>query len=557
MLQISVRVRWVVALLALSAALPARAYYLMSTAVDRYAEPVRLSELLFPEEYFDVLIEYRGGDYRLCILKLQDLIGLGLPDGRLDAYLFIAGECYHQLGLDKFAGRMYQRLIDEYPESRYYAPAAYRLQEDAYFRADDRSARRFYNVLQERFAKEPMGRASYFIEGKRLYKQRNFVEAEKKLSDLPADNELYAPAAFIRALCAVEGNNYEKAVLLLTAVVQSSARPLLKEEAELVMAEVYHLIRQDATAIQHLLRVSPASPKYGEALLILSQMRLAEGNLPEALRLGETLLRFGNGTYMFEAAMVLESAYLSTGQARKIDTLQDYLALEVRKKKLVFDLYREIDFLSEKQAAFNNFCQELGGKAVTLAQKRAVTQAFTELSGRIERLKAENGAVLRTLDDKGRLSGSSGISEVRYIELLDRQIEKLTRAADSLYSALTLSAAKKDSASTADAQRFMQERDGLLARMREMREIKEDIRSYCLNENAIVNTTEGAQAKYVDWNFLHMDEMKDRLRTVKLALARKRTEAEKDAAAKPASPTVPVAAPAPAPVPGNKTGGTP
>jgi hypothetical protein len=492
----------------------AHPYYIMNAPLDEYTRPVEAAADMLPDEYREILSVYRNGNYRLCILKLQDLLALGLPDGRLDHYLLMVGECYHQLKLDKFANDHYIRLANAYPQSPFFGFAAYRLQEDAYFREDATAAQNYHKTLQQRFRAEPVGFASVFIEGKRLYKTARLAEADSVLARVPGKSDLIYPATFIRSLISVSQNDIEKAVLQLDVVIKHTDNALLRDEALIVLSELYHKLDRDTVAISLLQKIPVESEKYGHAQLLLSQFYMAMGDHENAVAAGERLLPLADATFMFEAALVLEPTYIKLKKSDQIVALREFLEVTVKKKRLIFDIYRELDLLTEMESSFIHFYQEVSERLVSLADKRHAAAIFVEASNGIKDLKARHAALLKTLDPKGRVLGSSGFNEIRYIEHLDATIQRLTRRADSLYKAITLTGAKKDTAHARAERALISQRAAVLDSLRGAKETKEDIRKFCLGRNVVVRENEDLQAKFVDWNMLRLENYKNRLRSI-------------------------------------------
>lgn len=518
------------------------AYYLMNSAVEDEKQSIPLSEFLFPNEYERVLAAYRAGNFRLCILELSDLIRLGLPDGRIDNYLFMAGECYHQLKLDKFAFKQYTELLDEHPESPYCRFAAYRLQEDAYLRSDEAAQKRYFAYLMKRFPGSEIAQASLFLEGKRLYKTGEPAEADKLLAGVSEKSDMYCPAAFVRGICAIQTRNYEKAVLQLSVVQRRTGNLALRDEAILLLSDIYHKLKKDDLAAKLLKDIGPNSAKYGDALLFQAQFSLAKNEPLPAVQAGMALLEYRRGNYMFEAAMVLESAYMKLSRRSAVDSLRTYLELTVRKRKLIFQLYRELDLLTDMQSNFTYFCQKEAARLSTLEARHQVTAVFDEYTNKIRALKDKDAALLYSVDRTAYVVGSSGIHEIRYIEYLDRQVRGLTQRTDSLAKVMTLYTAKAEGRNPEVEKAYLTEREGLLNQIQSINELKDDIRTFCLSENPYLTGTEEVEAKFVDWNLMHLDEMKNRLRNVYRELSRLQqqleTEKAKAEAAKP--PATPV-----------------
>jgi hypothetical protein len=353
-----------------------------------------------------------------------------------------------------------------------------------------------------------------FIEGKRLYKTALFAEADSVLARVPGKSDLIYPATFIRSLVSVSQNDIEKAVLQLDLVIKHTDNALLRDEALIVLSELYHKLDRDTVAISLLQEIPVESEKYGNAQLLLSQFYMAMGDHENAVAAGERLLPLADASFMFEAALVLEPTYIKLKKSDQIVGLREFLEVTVKKKRLVFDIYRELDILTEMEASFIHFYQEVSEKLVALADKRRAAAIFLEASNGIKDLKARHAALLKTLDPKGRVLGSSGFSEIRYIEHLDAAIQRLTRQADSLYKAITLAGAKKDTAHAQDERALISQRAAVLDSLQGARETREDIRKYCLSRNVIVRENEDLQAKFVDWNMLRLENYKNRLRSI-------------------------------------------
>lgn len=499
---------------------PVRAYYIMDTPLEEFSQAVAFSPSLMPAAYGEVVTEYRKGNYQLCILKLNTLIGLELPDGRLDPYLLMAGECYHQLRLDKFASTLFQQLIREYPESPLFRYAAYRLQEDAYERGDSVTARYFFGLIQGRFGADSVGAASAFVEAKRLYKAGLIPEADKLLAGVPKTSDLFHPAIFIRSLCSISRNDIERGMLQLDLVIQGASDRLLRDEAVLVYAELYIKLNRDAKALELLKTMSPDSPKYPRALLIAIQCHLKMKDLSSVIGQGEKLLKLPDVTYLFETAMVLEQAYLERHENAKIDSLRNHVELTVRRKKLVYDIYRELDVLSEMEVGLSYEYLTVSDRLGTLSGKRMADAVFTEMSGEIAGLKERSLALLREWDKENTATGRSGFSDIRFLDHLNMQIDRLNLRAESLSAEASLVAAKRDTSLGGAEAAILAQRTAVLDSIQRVKEIRQDVQTYCLGENVVLRETEDLQAKFVDWSLNRLEGMKKRLRDVYRDLSR-------------------------------------
>ncbi|MBL8029124.1 MAG: tetratricopeptide repeat protein [Fibrobacteres bacterium] len=524
MLQIIRRIMPYVISLCFLSSVSARAesgFYVMTASIEAYMKSPDYDLSLLPGEYQSILVNYKAGKFRLALLQLQELITIGLPDGRLDGYLFITGECYRSLGLDKYAMRFYRRLSDEYPESPFYGQALYRLSEDSYKRLDENGSIFYLSLLLKHDSVGEMANAAKFTEGKRLYRKGLFAEAEKMMSSISDGSPLRHASLFVRSLCALELNNYEKAILQLDAVIKRTPDPVLKDEALLVTGQIYIRLKRMDKAEELLMQVPQTSARLGEALIFLSQIKLAKNDLVASIALGEQLLKINNGEYMFEAAMVLESAYLRTRQDDKINNLRTYLEISVRRKKLVFDLYKELDLLADRHTSFGVFSQDVSDKLTTLQERRSVNAVYDSVS--VQHDKLRNGALklLAELDADAHISGGSGVYELRFLEYVDKQTQTLSARADSLSSLVSaMTTGRTGERDPAVESRLMQQRDAVIANLRHFREMRDDVRTHALSSNPAFAGAEEAQAKFVDWSMMHLDQMKERLREVYRELGR-------------------------------------
>jgi len=518
MLQIRNRVAVLFALIiiCLSISLSAESgYYVMTASMDHYLKSTDYDLSLLPGEYQSILANYRVEKYRLAILQLQELIKIGLPDGRMDGYLFIAGECYRALGLDKYAMKFFRRLSDEYPESPIYPRSVYRLSEDSYKRLDDNGSLFYLALLLKNDSTGEMADAAKFTEGKRLYRKMLYAEAEKVMADISDASPLRHASLFVRSLCALELNNYEKALLQLDAVTRRTSDITLRDEALLVMGQIYIRLKRMDKAEELLSKIDATSSRFGEALIFLSQIKLSKSDLEASIALGEQLLTINEGEYMFEAAMVLESAYLRTRQDAKINSLRSYLEVSVRRKKLVFDLYKELDLLADRHTTFGVLSQDVSDRLHTLEERRFVGSIYDSITAQYDKLREGAMTLLVRLDADAHISGGSGVYELRFLEYVDKQASALGVRADSLSSLISaMTTGRIGERDPVAESRIMVQRDSVLASLRHFRELRDDVRTYALSSNPAFAGAEEAQAKFVDWSMMHLDQMKERLREV-------------------------------------------
>jgi tetratricopeptide (TPR) repeat protein len=490
-------------------------YYVMTASMDNYLKSTDYDLSLLPGEYQSILANYRVEKYRLAILQLQELIKIGLPDGRMDGYLFIAGECYRALKLDKYAMKFFRRLSDEYPSSPFYPRAVYRLSEDAYNRLDENGSTFYLALLLKKDSTGEMANAAKFVEGKRFYRKMLYADAEKIMSDISDDSPLRNASLFVRSLCALELNNYEKALLQLDAVTKRATDITLRDEALLVMGQIYIRLKRMDKAEELLSRIAQTSSRYGEALIFLSQIKLSNGDLVASITLGEQLLSINDGEYMFEAAMVLESAYLRTRQDTKINSLRSYLEISVRRKKLVFDLYKELDVLADRHTTFGVLSQDVSDRLHTLEERRVVGGIYDSISVKYEKIREDAMKLLVQLDADAHISGGSGVYELRFLEYVDKQAIASGLRADSLSSLISaMTTGRTGERDPLSESKIMMQRDSVLTSLRHYRELRDDVRTYALSSNPAFAGAEEAQAKFVDWSMMHLDQMKERLRNV-------------------------------------------
>lgn len=490
-------------------------YYIMNSSVDRYDSSPEYGLSLLPGEYRAIIGNYSNGRYRLAILQLREMLAMGLPDGRMDAYLFLKGESYRALGMDKIAVGFYRRLSEEYPGSPFRSKALFRLVEHAYTKGDDEGVLFHMEIMFRTDSIGEMADAVKFTEGKRLYRKRLFADAEKVMASISDNSPLRYASLFIRSLCAIELNNYEKALLQLDAIIKGTKDKLLSDEAKLVAGQLYIKLKRMDRAEEFLAKIDPLSPRYGESLIFLSQIKLYGNDLPNAIKLGEILLTAGNGEYIFEAAMVLESAYLRTKQDTKIDTLRSYLETTIRRKKLTFDVYKELDQLSDAHSMFGAFCNDLSARAITLDKKRLISAVYDTITAIKGKISAGFEDLLRGLDAAAYISGSSGVYELRFLEQLDKEVSGLERVADSLTSAIAaVTTGRVGQRDPMEESRIIASRDSLMILIRTRRELRDDIRQHSINSEISYTGAEDAQAKFIDWSFMHLDQLKVRLSEV-------------------------------------------
>ncbi|MFP4522058.1 MAG: tetratricopeptide repeat protein [Fibrobacterota bacterium] len=457
--------------------------------------------------------DYYGGNYRRALMAVQEYIELELPDGRRDLYRFISAECRRQLKLSEKAVDDYSYLVEEMPESPLRGAALYRLQEMSFEKENFGKSEAYFRKLTESTAPDSVFYASVYLYGRTLYLSGRNSEAVDKLTRIPVDSPLHDRAAFLKSLCHIKKNDKLKAILALDILAKKASSPEIRYESAVLLSEIYYSEGRDSVALSYLSDI-PSSGRYRYRMgLKKAELSIQAGEPGQAVSSILPLLGDYDVNTIFEQTYLLERAYKKMGKPEKARDVRRFISLFVYRSRLISECYREMDRLDNLEKNWNSVLLRAGEFLVADKREELAAEAQSEQK-KIAALRSRYSELAQRLDASGRYGGmvrSAGMAENRFLSTSRRRIERLLERTASIEEDMmaldtTLESDKKE------YKRMSETLRSLAGEAADLRRINDDIVKYCIQNDSLAMELETVQAKFIDWNFILLEENAAELR---------------------------------------------
>ena len=457
-----------------------------------------------PQERVQALEAYHRGEFRTALPVLERLASLQLPDGELDFVRFALAETYRMLGLEPQAREWYRRVIADAHGSNLVPPALYRLISSACAARRVEEAESLFTVFHLHNRAHPLYASVVYKMGLLYYDEGRYGEGYELLTRIDASSQRHLQAQFVAALCHIELKQWDKALLLLQYVRdRGSANPSLRNEAALVIGDIYYLQENTDAALRFYAAVPSSSVRYPLARLKSARANLDASRFEAARTIANDFIgRRPDSDIFFEMATILERAYTGLGDEENAHAMGAAIHRQLTNARLAFDVLDELDLL----AAARKSWQLIDFEAIRSgddALRRTVARAIAD----VDRLRDAAQGLLTDLDGKGEHRDrllARGRAELRYLAMIRDSMQTIR---DSLVL-LQGSAPPDSSAAIRDSVRTAR----LHERLADYEQEHELVVTYCL-EPATGRTAQEVlrQIRYVDWAFMHYQELKKRL----------------------------------------------
>jgi cellulose synthase operon protein C len=493
------------------------------------------TSVVLPQDYYKAMDLYKVGKYQIAVRVLENLRDLYLPDGRIDFVYFALGECYRQLKLRDLAVGSYRNITTKFPASDKVAPSYFRLLQYAYNEKDTLLTDTICTFFQQRYRMSPLFFPVLYITAKSRYDQDRFDEAIHFLSQISPKSSQYLQAQFLTALCHVQKKEWEKALLVLDFVRKSASSPVIANEADILMADIYFNKGQYQTALQYYAKVPRSAKRYFYSLVKTSRTYLEMGKYDKARDIAKTFIQKNKtNDYFFEMVSILEQAYSKLKDKANAERMQGLIYQQLKTARLSFEIYDESSRVSDMVRVW----QIIEFKAIQqkndqlLASCRLNIDKLNTLGQKDRDLLFDIGAI----ESKKGGEGIPGLAERRYLDILK---EKSALIHDTLVLAnkdidslkLRLDARTADSAMVAKLlDKAAPALDSIKQRYGAVTHEEQLVVRECLGEiQGRRQADENLQAKFVDWAFLRYQDKKIELaKLTKEVMARGQSKPAKD-----------------------------
>ncbi|MFC1586035.1 tetratricopeptide repeat protein, partial [Fibrobacterota bacterium] len=280
---------------------------LFNDAVDRYFEPIIVSEIIDDRTPRKIMENYREEKFRSAVVDLRRLIKLHLPDGRADLYRFMLAECYYQLDLHELAAKDYRRVLKYYPNTKFRAEVLFRLVQAYYALENLDFAIKAYKKLSKIYPGHQLTSGGAFICAKALIQKRNYAKATQVLGRVKSDSPFHRSARFLLALCWVWQDEVDEGIETLEKLASDPGDQWFKNECLLTIGLLYHQRDEHQNALKFYSKIPAASQQFPLASLKKAMVHLSKQDYQKAIASAGPVLE--NQDYFFEASLVLLDAY--------------------------------------------------------------------------------------------------------------------------------------------------------------------------------------------------------------------------------------------------------
>lgn len=481
--------------------------------------PLFEADIVGPDERTRALECYHKGDFRTASLILERIAELQLPDGDLGFVRFALAETYRMLGLEDKSIEQYHKVIEQDPRGNKVAPSLYRLIESACKRRDGAEADSLFTVFHMLNKGHPLYSSVLYEIGKLYYREGRYGEGYQLLSQIPESSSRHVQSRFLAALCHCELKEWDKALLLLQYVRDKATDPLYRDEAAVVIGDIYYLRDNIDAALQFYSAVPSGAPRYFSVLVKIAQANLDAGRFDVARDLARNFVqKYPDNEYFFEMASVLEQSYKKLGDDDQALKINNDIFQQLTNTRLTFELYDEIDRVVEMKKSW----QLIDFEAI----RSENSQLRGVVHGNVQRLDALKSALIREL---ARLGGNpderdmvvvKGRLERRYLKMIRDSVAAYEDSLQDVNGRLKLLAFRQ--AETPDDTLVMNltvsldnERQRLDSRRAAYEHEIGLVIAQCLDQtnHDPGNNDVDRQTQFVDWSFMHYIDKRNNFQT--------------------------------------------
>lgn len=469
--------------------------FLFSNAVNEIFDPGYEMEFYGTEVNSELMQNYTSGNYRSAIVELRRLLNLALPDGRLDFYHFLLGECYFALELPDLA-------IDHYKQNLYFAPNTV-FEEKSHFRLvqlyaaldreNDMDAS--WKVLSTAYSTGSLNAGAAYIVAKTLASKNRFEEA------LAAVNTVANPGAFRPSYLYIKGfllskvGRSSEGMDTLLALITSTKNRNLQDETRLTLARIYHEQGFHDKALATYDEIKSQSPHYPIAQLKKAFVYLSQGKPRQALELAKESSSDANLTY--EAALIRIDSYYALKDTLSARRTWEELATRAKftrlrgmleeEKIFVQDLIWRQQRLSDRNALSGNRNKK------DVQYLSGIEKSANQLHGKLEQLQ-------KTLSKYPEFNGEwklEGTLEKKYLEYVETEWQDI----EAQFKVIN----EKDEDGPQEGL------DSLLEKRRDLMRLRTDLYQLMAKLQQKHDGISQAQAKYIDVGLLMYGRLKKSL----------------------------------------------
>jgi len=301
-------------------------YVYLRTKLIQTADPFQLKRM-FSRDLKAALENFSVGDFALSRLQLQDILNTYYQYQTLDDVLFYSCESSYGLNYLDEALKGYQRLIEEYPQSKFWAKALVKM---IYIYSVYNEVDKIHAVYQEllsqkeRLDVESFGIVSYLV-GYAQFKSGNYQKSLKALGNVSSESTYFFPSLYLSAACYSNLGEDQLAQSLYYRLIEEKQRsekdPVLhqiRNNALLKLGLIYYERGEHQQAIAFFNMVSEDYSHYDLSVIGRAWSAYQIGNPAETLQNAEWLLKNSlMSRYAYEARVLAASSRELMGKSEE------------------------------------------------------------------------------------------------------------------------------------------------------------------------------------------------------------------------------------------------
>jgi TolA-binding protein len=301
-------------------------YIYLRTKLIKTADPFQLKRM-FTRDLKVALGNFSAGDFALSRLQLQDILTTYYQYQALDDVLFYSCESSYGLNYLDEALKGYQRLSEEYPQSRFWAKSLVKM---IYIYSIYDEVDHIHAVYQElllqkqRLDAESFGIVSYLV-GYAHFKAGNYQKSLKALGNISSESTYFFPSLYLSAACYSNLGEDRLAQSLYYRLIEEKQRsekdPVLhqiRNNALLKLGLIYYERGEHQQAIAFFNMVSEDYSHYDLSVIGRAWSAYQIGNPAETLQNAEWLLKNSlMSRYAYEARVLAASSRELMGKSEE------------------------------------------------------------------------------------------------------------------------------------------------------------------------------------------------------------------------------------------------
>jgi TolA-binding protein len=292
-------------------------YVYLRTKLIRIADPFQLKRM-FSRDLKTALENFSAGDFALSRLQLQDILVTYYQYQTLDDVLFYTCESSYGLNYLDEALKGYQRLAEEYPQSKFWAKTQVKM---IYIYSVYNDVDKIHTVYQELLSQkerldiESFGIVSYLV-GYAHFKSGYYQKSLKALGNVSSESTYFFPSLYLSAACYSNLGEDRLAQSLYYRLIEEKQRsekdPVLhqiRNNALLKLGLIYYERGEHQQAIAFFNMVSEDYSHYDLSVIGRAWSAYQIGNPAETLQNAEWLLKNSlMSRYAYEARVLAASS---------------------------------------------------------------------------------------------------------------------------------------------------------------------------------------------------------------------------------------------------------